>query len=404
MGIPVHSGSGPAALVEGETAKRNQYLTTVMRVVPRGSYSQVLGTLTFGNPNGTEKEQWDVQVEPDLGSRPTWIFGDACRKVDAFPKGTDGIQAEFWSHLPPRSVQVSEENHIVNYADGGWARYRLFRDFVRLPPLELKDGPNQGWFNFTFGVADDVSNHFERVPQSGILGLGRSSTFDSDEYSKPLTFLEQVRGMLETPVITILLTDIRGYITFGKRTVFAETQRPWCTYIPVVGEQWTVASIKKELNGEEYVYKGGEVEFDTGAAFCYMDQDFVDKFYACIPDFDTMPAYEGHPNRKTYLIPVGFSQMPSVKFDIGGQMFTLEHFYLPRAIQHTIRGKHYHVGAIQSKMAMFPDDPGYYNGPDVIGRVALINMELVLQMPRNSKHTVSWRRKSTEFTGPSTRR
>ncbi|KAJ7731449.1 hypothetical protein DFH07DRAFT_781272 [Mycena maculata] len=357
MGIPVHGGPGPAALVDGEMAKRNQYLTTVMRVVPRGSYCQVLGTLTFGNPNGTEKEQWDVQVEPDLGSLPTWILGDACRGIPNFPKGTKGIQADFWSHTPPRSHEMNDENYTINYGDGGLAHYRLFSDFVHLPPFQPKDGPqensNQGWFNFIFGVAYDVSKHFERVPHSDI---PRASARHPDIWSK------------ETPAITILLTDIRGYITFGKRTVFPETQHPWCTYIPVVGEQWTVASTKKELNGEEYVYIGGEAEFDTGAAFCYMNQDFVDKFYAFIPDFITRQAYENNPNRKIYYIPANFSEMPSVKFDLGGQMFTLEHLYLPGTIKYSRDGKGYYVGAIQSKTALFPDGLGDYNGPDVIGR------------------------------------
>ncbi|KAJ6576751.1 hypothetical protein B0H10DRAFT_2102610 [Mycena sp. CBHHK59/15] len=359
MGIPVHSGPGPAALVDGEMAKRNQYLTTVMRVVPRGSYCQVLGTLTFGNPNGTEKEQWDVQVEPDLGGYWGCVPG-----IPNFPKGTKGIQADFWSHTPPRSHEVNDENYTINYGDGGlaplfnsFADYRLFSDFVHLPPFQLKDGPqensNQGWF---------------------ILSSGRSA-FDSNELSEPLTFLEQVRGILETPAITILLTDIRGFVIVQDAT-------PWCTYIPVVGEQWTVASTKKELNGEEYIYIGGEAEFDTGAAFCYMNQDFVDKFYASFP-LHHEASIRKQPQPKNLLYPSRFLGMPSVKFDLGGQMFTLEHLYLPGTTKYSRTER--------SKTALFPDG-------------ALINMELVLQMPRNSEHNVSWRRKDVNFTGPSTRK
>ncbi|KAJ6570690.1 hypothetical protein B0H10DRAFT_1964610 [Mycena sp. CBHHK59/15] len=119
------------------------------------------------------------------------------------------------------------------------------------------------------------------------------------------------------------------------------------------------------------VISGGRcssAEFDTGAAFCYMNQDFVDKFYAFIPGFITRQAYENNPNRKIYYIPADFSEMPSVKFDLGGQMFTLEHLYLPGTTKYSRDGKGYHVGAIQSKTALFPDGSGDYNGPDVIGR------------------------------------
>ncbi|KAJ7023790.1 hypothetical protein C8F04DRAFT_1193101 [Mycena alexandri] len=122
---------------------------------------------------------------------------------------------------------------------------------------------------------------------------------------------------------------------------------------------WVVSSTVKELNGVQYSYRGGEAELDTDS-------------YA----------------------------KPVVKLEIGGHMFTLEHLHLPHGMEHEISSKTYYVGAIQSKnlLASDGDVSRSYDGPDLIGRVALLNMEVVFQMPTDQPHTISWRRKRSDFT------
>ncbi|KAJ7764109.1 hypothetical protein DFH07DRAFT_1059153 [Mycena maculata] len=128
-----------------------------------------------------------------------------------------------------------------------------------------------------------------------------------------------------------------------------------------------------------------------------MDDKFGKDYYAQIPG-STTKTFGDH---SYHLIPVAVNATPSVELDIGGHMFTLEHSHLPEAAKHKIGSTVYYVGAIQSKNLLVPVSGPAYNGPDLIGRVALMNMEVVLQMPDDAPHTMSWRRKDTDFAGPS---
>ncbi|KAJ7171151.1 aspartic peptidase domain-containing protein [Mycena filopes] len=403
MGIPVHIGKesdgGPDQMIAGENAGRVQSLTTTVKATVAGRHAQVLAMLTFGRPGGEAREMWDFWVELDLGSRSSWVFGT---KVlgDSYPMGYNEYQPQFWEQVNELSLMVDDKKQVINYADGSTVGYTLWRDYVYLRPLRDDPCPPpglrvaKGWFAFTFGVAHSITKEFLDVPMSGILGLARSRAA-----ARCPTFLEQVRDILETSSVSILLSDTRGYVTFGRRAVFPKTKYPWCNYIPVVGEHWTVASRAKELNGVRYTYEKGLAELDTGAAFCYLDESFVKKLYSSMDG--VVLRTEGDADDPTYFIPVDSRAKPLVRFEIGGQMFTLEHMYLPNAETRTFGNIEYHTGAIQLKTKLFPKDDTTYDGPDLIGRVALINMEIVLHMPRNSPHTVSWRRKDTGFTGPS---
>ncbi|KAJ7456417.1 aspartic peptidase domain-containing protein [Mycena galericulata] len=286
--------------------------------------------------------------------------------------------------------------------------YKIWSDFIYLRPLfrpAPEDDPNNPWFHLEFGVAHEVSHHFEYSPASGILGLGRRiSSNPGGPNSQPLTFLDQVRDRLQSPEFTILLAETKGYVTFGRRAVFPATQYPWHLNLPVTGKSlWSVSSTVKELNGVRYAYEGGEAELDTGAAFCYLSQDFVDAFYSCVPGFVMKPmrrdATANRLPQNVYYIPTSSSATPVVKLDIGGHMFTLELLHLPHGMEHVFGTEKYHVGAIQSKNLLALIDNRPYHGPDLIGRVALMNMEVVFQMPNDKPHTISWRRKDRDLTG-----
>ncbi|KAJ7720867.1 aspartic peptidase domain-containing protein [Mycena maculata] len=284
--------------------------------------------------------------------------------------------------------------------------YTLWDDYIylrpqRRPPPEAD--PKKAWVQLMFGVAHEVSFQFQYSPASGILGLGRRMNPD-DVNSAPPTFQEQVQGRLQSPEFAILLTDTIGFITFGRRAVFEPTEYPWHTYLPLLGnDHWKVASTVKELNGIRYAYEGGEAELDTGTAICYLNQNFVDAFYSCIPGFVVGPAASANATARPqniYYIPVDSSVVPDVRLDIGGHMFTLELMHLPGGMKHLIGTKSYYIGAVQSKTVLYPTDSHQYDGPDLISRVALINMEVVFQMPYDKPHTISWRRKARNITGP----
>ncbi|KAJ7862939.1 aspartic peptidase domain-containing protein [Mycena olivaceomarginata] len=402
--VPVHSDRGPDLVVQDPGY--DQFLTTSMATNARGKFCQVVTKLRFGEPGGTIRAvEREFPLEVDLGKNPlpcrSWVYGRECQIPGTpYPKGTVGSPAMFWhSFGPHRSSRQSDRKHSTTYADGSTAHYTLWDDYIY---LRLNDAhrprPTQRRPGF-------ISFQFQYSPASGILGLGRRISRNLDDVnSTPPTFLEQVRGRLQSPEFAILLTDTIGFVTFGRRAVFEPTEYSWHTYLPLLGnDHWKVASTVKELNGIRYAYEGGEAELDTGTAFCYLSQNFVDAFYLCIPGFVVGPAANANTTARPqniYYVPVDSSAVPDVRFDIGGHMFTLEIMHLPGGMKHLIGTKSYYIGAVQSKTVLYPTDNRQYDGPDLIGRVALINMEVVFQMPYDKPHTISWRRKAKNVTGP----
>ncbi|KAJ7217375.1 aspartic peptidase domain-containing protein [Mycena rebaudengoi] len=293
--------------------------------------------------------------------------------------------------------------YTTEYADGSFAKYKLWNDWIYLRPYWIPppvEEPHKPWLNLTFGRASEISPAYKYAPTSGILGLGRRTVLDN-RLTRPPTFLQQIRPLLESPEMTLLLTRTSGYITFGRRPVFnTPNAGHWNNHIPILGhEHWTFASNTKRLNGKEYMYSNGTAELDTGAAFCYVDDKFVKDYYAQIPGATTSDLGPGI-SQRYHFIPITVNVTPSVELDIGGHSFALERSHLPQAATHTIGSTPYYFGALQPK-SVLTGPGGPYHGPDLIGRVALMNMEVVLQFPDNKPHTMSWKRKATDFTGPS---
>ncbi|KAJ7435513.1 aspartic peptidase domain-containing protein [Mycena galericulata] len=371
----------------------------------RHNIVEVVGTLVFGQPRDPLIKRRNFPLEFDLGSRDLWVYGKDLQETEACPQGAPGFPALFWfERSAATSRQVSDVTYTVDYADGSFAKYQLWNDYVYLrpywapPPVEE---PYKPWLHLTFGVASEISPSFKNAPTSGILGLGRRTVLDNRLTRSP-TFLQQIRPLLESPEMTILLARTSGYITFGRRPVFnAPNVGHWHNYIPILGhEHWMFSSNTKKLNGKEYTYSNGTAELDTGAAFCYVDDNFVRAYYAQIPGSTTKRLGTGSQQLLYHLIPVTVNATPRVELDIGGSLFTLERSHLPQAATQRVGAAKYYVGALQPK-SLLTGPGGAYNGPDLIGRVALVNMEIVLQMPDNKPHTMSWGRKDADFTGPS---
>ncbi|KAJ7788312.1 hypothetical protein B0H14DRAFT_3504310 [Mycena olivaceomarginata] len=154
-----------------------------------------------------------------------------------------------------------------------------------------------------------------------------------------------------------------SYITFGRRPVFVNSPNTgrWHNHIPLLGhDHWMFASNTKKLNGKEYKYSSGTAELDTGAVFCYVDDDFVKDYYAQIPGCTTKRLGTALYN----VIPVTATATPQVELDIGGHLFTLERWHLPQAATQTVGSTLYYVGAIQPKSLLMPAG-GVYRGPDL---------------------------------------
>ncbi|KAJ7703862.1 aspartic peptidase domain-containing protein [Mycena metata] len=407
MPIPVYNTEGPAPA--RRTQSYDEWLACSIPTVSVGRFRRVLGHITTGNPN--EKLQTQTfSMELDLGSSEMWVYGTESRGIDG-PKGAPGQPARFWAFKSNSTNRLhNSTEHSISYADGSAVSLKLYSDYFHLksspPPSGLEK--NRDWLWMIFGVAHKVSESFEFSPASGILGLGRemkSPTLLAHDES--VSFLQQLQTHLRSPEFVVTLAPTSGCITFGVRAIYDSPEHfgPWSNNIPVAGEaHWRVPSTRKLLNGKEYAYENGSVILDTGAAFCYMDPKFAKDLYDLIPGsfYDSRPKSSSSRPFGVYLIPLDVTQeIPTVQFDVGGALFTLEEFFLSREQTATLlfNGKYYVTGPIQSKENLYPERSRPYTGPDVMGRVALMSMELVCQFPQDQPHSISWRRKDRRVTG-----
>ncbi|KAJ7788686.1 hypothetical protein B0H14DRAFT_2628024 [Mycena olivaceomarginata] len=318
----------------------------------------------YGNFSGTDTSGWNGVAggSHDDGQFDAWVYGLKCKNTDTlYPKGFPASPAKFWySESSERSRRVGDKVYTARYADGSFAGKILDNRLTR-SPVVFK-------FNCTRTIIDsDFRRSFSKF------GLSWN-------------------------------------ITFGSRPHFGEAvdniSGPWRNNIPVLGEEhWIVSSTTKKLNDTTYTYANGTAELDTGVAFCYLEDKFVEDFYSRIPGCGKKNlGRKGDDQKRLYhLIPVEVNVTPRVELDIGGYLFALENSRLPQAVEHKIDERLYYVGAIQPKTLLTHNSGAAYNGPDLIGRVTLVNMEAVFQMPEKGSHTMSWRRKPTGFTGPARR-
>ncbi|KAJ6552362.1 aspartic peptidase domain-containing protein [Mycena sp. CBHHK59/15] len=419
MAVPVHvSDSGPAPALARKDRTRDTWLTTLMSTYSLGTYRQVVAHLTIGNFERERDQSTTYPVELDLGSNVFWINGDQLLQSNnpRHPKGWGGVDPKFWRYYKDSTNSpLDTEVHKLRYADEGIVEFRTGGDYIKLlpdkPPSD--NPPYKSWRFMKFGVAHVLSNNFEFSPASGILGLGRKTVVSG---TMPPTFVQQINGRLATPELTLLLTPVGGRAILGKRPELdsAGDFGPWHVDIPVTTEEhWVVSSIAHKLNGKKYTCMNGSALLDTGAAFFYGDLGFVQNLYDEIPGSfaEELPQNANiikqdsnktvrDPSRvKYYFIPVD-AKVPSIELDIGGYYLKLENLFSPSGLTYDVDNKSYYLGAIQSKTLMFPNDKHAYSGPDVIGRVALFNMEINMKMPSNKYHTLSWRWKKAIVTGP----
>ncbi|KAJ7858026.1 hypothetical protein B0H14DRAFT_672236 [Mycena olivaceomarginata] len=180
--IPVHAdlGPGPARNIQSY----DEFLTTTIPTKSLGPYCQVVGKLVFGNPMTPQDNRRYFNVEFDLGSNDLWVYGTDCKKQDFRPTGWPGSPAMFWfPHSRKSNQKMSECMYTATYADGSFAEYELWTDFVYLhpywgpPPVQE---PDKAWLHLTFGVASRVSSLYQLAPTSGILGLGQEGLLTPD--------------------------------------------------------------------------------------------------------------------------------------------------------------------------------------------------------------------------------
>ncbi|KAJ6602941.1 aspartic peptidase domain-containing protein [Mycena sp. CBHHK59/15] len=401
--VPVHSEQGPQPLLTESTRQHHNFLTTTLRAKPKGRFAQVITELCIGSPSVARRQQ-TFPVEIDTGSGHLWVFGDSIRETaddDNYPSGIVDSPAVFWQDIKGNTSQpISDQVYPLFYAGGDVVRCKFWWDFILFAPsipLEPTDPPPG--IRMVFGVAEAVGEGFYNSPASGILGLGRKLNEDTQ---RP-TFVQQLRKYLHTPEVTMLLGETKGSFVLGRRPTFRLPAGgkfgDWHENIPVVGNYWTVSSKTKTINGKTYPNAHGDASLDSGSTLCYVDDEFAEAFYKYIPG-----SYSDESRHKTWYLPIDSSANPEVFFEIGGATMRLQHFHIPGATPILGRGgRRFYHGAIQKKSTLFKFSDAQnmhaYTGPDILGRVLLINMQVVLQMPADGKDTISWRAKPSTFAG-----
>ncbi|KAJ7194313.1 aspartic peptidase domain-containing protein [Mycena pura] len=336
---------------------------------PRRCGDQV-GRLEFSDYGDATDSSYDMLF--DTGTRILiWMMSQACE-----------------AHIQERHTLIDSGPFSFRYVDGSEAR-KTYRDILRVRPSPhlSADLCEPRWHHVSLGVAHEVTGCFKFAAYSGIVGLGRQMESGGQNPS----FLTQIRPRLTSPEMTIALTresqtrhtgnlfgepetytDIfnLGRITFGARP------RP-------SNEVWweNINSTMKRLLGIDIPTPNGLALFDTGSPLCWLDTSLVQQYYSKIV------RHKIHAETGIYMVPADSvpEEFPSLELQLGNAMFTLRALY----DDHYEPREGYRVGPIQPKSVLLSD----YNGPDIIGRTALINMELNLQFPEDGTHRVAWREK-----------
>ncbi|KAK7029716.1 hypothetical protein R3P38DRAFT_2775098 [Favolaschia claudopus] len=339
------------------SATYDQWNMTVAHTTGVGA--QVIGTLIFGDKrNPARRNSRHFPVAYDLGSNDTWVFDIKLESTSNPPTGSPHGDANplFWVDFEGRTTTVDKGTlHSANYGDGSSVKFESRRDYVYFPPWNPpSQEPNKAWVLVTFGVATEITQAFEQFPASGIVGLGRRLRKKAP--NKPMTLFEQVRKHLAAQEFTIMLS-----FSFGS------------------GFEFTLHS----------------------SPFWFVDDEFAQDCYVKIKgarrreDPNAQPGYYVVPQKADNDPP-----WPTVELSIGGPMMALELWTLPEMAMTHVGTELYHFGAIQPKSLLFSSSRVSWTGPDVIGRVLLVSMEVVFQMPEDGPHTISWRTKPTKAAGP----
>ncbi|KAF8144287.1 aspartic peptidase domain-containing protein, partial [Mycena galopus ATCC 62051] len=392
---PVHvSSRGPPDPAQSHLPLQKQVLETTGKVILASPTGAVTGRLEFAKHGEDTDNHYDMLF--DLGSNDFWVISKSCEgKYRGAPEYAYPARGWIQTETETRHYKISNRVFEVTYVDGSVVRYKLHADTVRFPPSPHLGQINPTWSSVSLGVAFEVEGCIVRSPFSGVVGLGRRMLNEL-----PASFLHQIRDILTSPEMTIMLGRDSGRITFGMRPSW-QTDNPadqqWSKNIPVVDTDhwcnlWMVTSPKKRLNGEEILTPGGLAIFDTGTPFCWLDTEIVEKFYRQVP-------HKKHVATGIFLIPKNFVEYPSFELQLGEEddMFQVSTFFDSHYKLDADQGAiGYQAGAIQPKSLI-----SEYGGPDIIGRVVLINMELNLQFPPGSSdtHKVAWRQKRAAEVG-----
>ncbi|KAJ7753809.1 hypothetical protein B0H16DRAFT_1459281 [Mycena metata] len=379
--IPVHADRGPDPARNAESP--DELLTTTTTMKAFGPYREVVGKLVFGHPDYPSIGPRNFPVVFDLDG----YTGKSSEQLRRAPMEPLDIRPFFGSH----AMRMRTSNSVTELAPSTTSTAPL--PVGRPHPYEIHSFSKYDPFGeclFVFPYTSKCPFQRKESPEMTIL-LGRNFGF----------------ALIPRPTNTLLIAN--SYITFGRRPVLSGPNTgDWHNCIPILGdEHWMFSSRIKKLNGIEYISSNGTAELDTGAprvilfgtTSCYVGDDFVSAYYAQIPGSTTKFLGPQTQHLLYHLIPMTVGKTtPRVEFDIGGSMFILKHSHLPKCSKELAEATNYYVGALQHQ-SLLNGPGGAYNGPDIIGRVALVNMEIVLQMPENRPHTMSWRRRTLILLG-----
>ncbi|KAK7014048.1 hypothetical protein R3P38DRAFT_3004623 [Favolaschia claudopus] len=430
------SAGPPPALPHSNRLLRN-FASMGHGTYARGKDGCIIGSLLFGHDDvpdgwtapGTPSVKHRLFMEFDLGSSHTWVIGHPNALGNAGATGA----AETPLGFPPimgKAVDEDEElTFPAKYLDNTAIHYRRWSHVITLESAREAAHPSitnmLSCLPFRFGIAKSVRGDWTNFPASGLIGLKRKiakKADDEDPNAQP-TFLHQVLPRLTTPEISITLSEKEGVVYFGSRPRYT-TSIPgsglgnWTDTFPFCLDNGNFFELAHyTLDGEEVKKTGKKyAEWDSGTAECYLEDSFVERYYAAcnVRLQGKCQQINTSGGILEWIIPASAERrdIPQVGLSIGNLVLELDAWYLPGAKTIDHDDEDYYIGGIQARSSLGMGDDFEV---DLLGRVALFNVELLIQLPvhvgkgdvnarrredeGDEKDRMAWRKKSIRFGG-----
>ncbi|KAK7050706.1 hypothetical protein R3P38DRAFT_2866526 [Favolaschia claudopus] len=419
---PVHTRYSPPPALPVDQRRPSNYARGIYEMTARGNTGTLVGPLIFGHINKDRPSHnangpvFKLYLEFDLGSDDTWVSGDdevlgnqdmTCRlrgDDTAWPGDTFGER---------RYPHDKDIRYPVGYVDGTSLSCEPWGSWITIVSKYAPPYERSSHFWLQLGIARAATGHWSRFPASGILGLGRRP-MGSDPHGPQTTFIQGLMLRLNSPEMTITMSDLgAGAMTFGDRPDYTSEEArenelgPWSVLRPFADKyHYSFESDYYYLNGRSIRKTTKFAEWDTGCGPCFLEDTYVHTYYSgCKKGFKLtlLPSHVG--TTTTAQLPQMYYAIPSdtkledigtVGLDLGGETLHFDARWLPNSKPKEIDGKDYYIGGIQPK-SLLTSSP---TGPDLIGRVAIFNVELLFQLPDQREHQWAWRQKSPDLGGP----
>jgi hypothetical protein len=211
---------------------------------------------------GSNKKPLEMLL--DTGAASSWVMGSSCKDAACTRHDTYGPSDSTAYNATGDTFEVKYGTGVVK---GSW-----IQDDVTFADMAV---------SFSFGVADEVSDHFSNFPMDGILGLAQNAGL------APPTFLATLvsNKVLQSNIFAVNLHRSSDGTNDGEITFGSVDQSKFVgdiTYTPIVkpGGSWIIKSEDAGVGGKKAGLVGKDVVIDTGTSYVFLPPADAKLFYA----------------------------------------------------------------------------------------------------------------------------